>query len=80
MPKQSQKQPANQTQTWNYEATVAQLESIVQEIESGNLELAEVFDKFAWAVEALNDCENFLAEKQSQMIVSIKILEDESDF
>jgi exodeoxyribonuclease VII small subunit len=80
MPKKAKTNQINKIQQWNYEATVANLELIVQEIESGNLELAEVFDKFAWAVEALKDCEDFLAEKQGQMNILIETLEEESEF
>ncbi len=65
---------------WNYEATVSTLETIIDEIESGNLELAEVFDKFAWAVAALQECENFLAEKKKQMNLLIETLEDDAEF
>ncbi len=65
---------------WNYEATVSNLETIIYEIESGRLELAEVFDKFAWAVAALQECEDFLAEKKKQMNLLIETLEDDAEF
>jgi len=65
---------------WNYEQTVSNLEIIVQQIESGDLTLEEVFDKFAWAVAALQECEDFLSQKTSQMNLLIETLEDESDF
>ncbi|KOR37291.1 MULTISPECIES: exodeoxyribonuclease VII small subunit [Planktothricoides] len=65
---------------WNYEATVANLETIIDEIESGQLDLAEVFDKFAWAVAALQECEVFLSEKKKQMNLLIETLEDEAEF
>lgn len=80
MPKKSSSTKAAKTKKWNYESTVSNLETIVQEIESGDLELEEVFDKFSWAVAALQECENFLAEKTSQMNLLIETLEDESDF
>jgi exodeoxyribonuclease VII small subunit len=65
---------------WNYEATVANLETIINQIESGQLDLAEVFDKFAWAVAALQECEEFLADKKKQMNLLIETLEDDTDF
>lgn len=64
------------TKNWNYEATVNHLEKIIDEIESGQLELAEVFEK-AWAVAALQECEQFLTEKKKQMNLLIETLEDD---
>ena len=80
MPKKSTSTKSAQRKNWNYEETVSNLETIVQEIESGHLELAEVFDKFAWAIEALQDCEEFLSQKKQQMNLAIETLEDESEF
>ncbi|MEQ8971063.1 MAG: exodeoxyribonuclease VII small subunit [Coleofasciculus sp. C1-SOL-03] len=65
--------------SWNYEATVAQVETIIEQIERGELELAEVFDQFASAVEYLRQCEAFLQQRQQQMDVLIETLTDESD-
>jgi len=45
---------------WNYEAKVAEVEEIIAQIEAGKLELEEVFDQFATAVEYLRECESFL--------------------
>ena len=67
-------------QAWNYEATVAQVETIIKQIEAGELELAEVFEQFAVAVKYLNQCETFLTQRQQQMDVLIEELVDESDF
>lgn len=67
-------------ETWNYEATVAQVETIIQQIEAGELELAEVFEQFAAAVKSLRQCEAFLQERQQQMDLLIETLEEESDF
>jgi exodeoxyribonuclease VII small subunit len=64
----------------NYEATVKKVEEIVARIEAGELELAEVFDQFAEAVEYLRQCENFLAQRQKHMNLLIETLTDESDF
>ncbi|MEQ9357523.1 exodeoxyribonuclease VII small subunit [Coleofasciculus chthonoplastes] len=65
--------------SWNYEATVAQVETIIEQIERGELELAEVFDQFASAVEYLRQCEGFLQQRQQQMDLLIETLTDESD-
>lgn len=67
-------------QTWNYEATVAQVETIIEQIEAGELELAEVFEQFSAAVKYLRQCEDFLQERQQNMNLLIEILERESDF
>ncbi len=64
---------------WNYEATVKKVEEIMTRIEAGELELAEVFDQFAIAVEHLNQCETFLVQRQKQMDLLIETLE-ESEF
>lgn len=66
--------------TWNYEATVEQVETIIKQIEAGKLELAEVFEQFAAAVQYLHQCEVFLQARQQQMDLLIETLEEESDF
>ncbi|MGK7902547.1 MAG: exodeoxyribonuclease VII small subunit [Hormoscilla sp.] len=65
---------------WNYEATVAQVETIISQIEVGKLELADVFDQFADAIEYLHQCEQFLAERRQQMDLLMETLTDEPDF
>jgi exodeoxyribonuclease VII small subunit len=67
-------------ETWNYEATVARVETIIEQIEAGELELAEVFEQFAAAVKYLNQCEVFLQERQHRMDLLIETLTDEADF
>ncbi len=61
---------------WNYEATVNRVEEIMAQIEAGELELAEVFDQFAAAMEYLRQCETFLSQRQKQMDVLIETLTD----
>lgn len=67
-------------ETWNYETTVDQVETMIEQIETGELELAEVFQDFATAVQYLRQCEAFLAQRQKQMDLLIETLTDESDF
>ena len=62
---------------WNYEATVAQVESILSRIESGELDLADVFEQFSTAVRHLKQCEAFLAQRQKQVDLLIETLTDE---
>lgn len=67
------------SQSWNYETSVAQVETIIEQIEGGKLELAEVVDQFAIAVEQLRQCEKFISTKQQQMDLLIETLEDDAD-
>jgi len=62
---------------WNYEQTVMQVEAIVAQIESGELELADVFEQFSQAVIHLNQCEMFLREHQQAVDLLIQTLSDE---
>lgn len=65
---------------WNYEQTVAEVETIISQIEAGELDLAEVFDKFAVAVDYLRQCDRFLAQRRQQMDLLIETLADDPDF
>lgn len=62
------------SENWRYEATAVEIERIVTQIETGELELEEVFEQFAQAVEYLQQCETFLAERQSQVDLLIETL------
>jgi exodeoxyribonuclease VII small subunit len=64
---------------FNYEETVAKVEKIIHQIESGELDLATVFAEFQTAVASLQLCENFLQQKQQQMDLSIQTLEERSE-
>lgn len=61
--------------SWNYELAVARVEAIVEQIEAGDLELADLFDRFETAVAYLRQCEIFLKDKQQQMDLMVEILE-----
>jgi exodeoxyribonuclease VII small subunit len=65
---------------WNYEATVQEVEEIMARIESGELDLAQVFEQFGTAVEYLRQCEAFLSQRQRQMDLLIETLKDEPGF
>lgn len=65
--------------SWNYEETVAKVERIIAQIESGKLELAEVFDEFAAAVDYLRQCETFLQERKQKMDLLIETLEGDAE-
>lgn len=61
---------------WNYEATVTKVEWIIAQIESGELDLADVFDQFATAAAHLQQCETFLIQRQQQMELLVETLDD----
>jgi exodeoxyribonuclease VII small subunit len=71
MAKSKAKQPI---ENWNYEATVDRVEEILEAIEGGDLELAEVFSQFAVGVDYLNQCESFLAQQQEQVELLLETL------
>ncbi len=62
---------------WSYETKVNEIEEIITRIEAGELELEEVFDQFASAVESLRQCESFLQQRQQQVDLLIETLNDE---
>ncbi len=64
-------------EVWNYEAKVAEIEGIIARIEAGELDLADVFEKFAKAVEYLGECESFLQQRQQQVDLLIETLDGE---
>ncbi|MBE9031198.1 exodeoxyribonuclease VII small subunit [filamentous cyanobacterium LEGE 11480] len=68
------KSPAKE---WNYETTVSEIESILNLIESGEMDLADVFEQFSTAIAQLKECEKFLGERQQQVDLLIETLTDE---
>lgn len=67
-----------QPEPWSYEDTVATIEAIIADLESGRLPLAEVLTQFEQAVQALRQCETYLGEKRSQVDILIETLTDAS--
>lgn len=61
----------------SYEVKIAEIETIITRIESGELELADVFTEFATAVEYLKECESFLQQRQQQVDLLIETLQDD---
>lgn len=76
MAKRSKSEEAATDPNWRYEASVGEVERIIQAIEGGDLDLAEVFEQFSTAVQHLNQCEAFLSQQQQQMAVLIETLQD----
>ncbi|WP_299485422.1 exodeoxyribonuclease VII small subunit [Acaryochloris sp. IP29b_bin.137] len=65
---------------WRYEDTIREVETIINDIETGQLDLADVFERFTTAITYLRQCEMFLADRQGQMELLIEELGDETDF
>ncbi len=62
---------------FDYEKTVINIQDIITEIESGQLTLEEVFEKFSVAVADLQKCEDFLTKSQQKIDLLIETLEDD---
>lgn len=60
---------------FNYEETIASVEAMIGQIESGSLTLEEVFEQFAQASDALVQCEAFLKGGKERMDLLIEVLE-----
>ncbi len=66
--------------TWNYEASVAEIEALIEKIESGDLPLEIVFSEFEIAVKQIQHCEQFLDQGVKRMELLIETLDDDLDF
>ena len=66
---------SNASAAWSYEASVARIETLIQQLEAGELPLADVFTQFEEAVTTLKQCETYLEEKQQQVDLLIETLE-----
>lgn len=53
------------------------IEQIINRIERGEMELADIFDQFAIAVEHLHQCESFLTYHRQQVDLLIETLSDD---
>jgi exodeoxyribonuclease VII small subunit len=72
--------PAKKAKSWNYEETVAKIEEIIHQIESGSLPLEGVFEQFGIAVERLQQCEAFLERGKSRLNLLVEQLDGELEF
>ena len=72
--------PKQSSSSWNYEATVAEVEAIIASIESGDLPLETVFSNFEKAVQQIHQCEQFLNQGKQRMNLLIETLEDDLEF
>ena len=76
MPTNSKKKNNARPADWRYEETVTQIESIIEQIETGALELEDVFEQFSQAMAYLQQCDQFLNERQAQMELLVETLGD----
>lgn len=76
MPPKAQSRQAEQPMNldWSYETAIAEVETIINRLEAGELPLAKIFEQFQTAVEALAQCETFLQEKQAQVDLLVQTL------
>jgi len=61
---------------WCYEDTLARVEDITGQLETGDLSLADIFEQFSEAVIALQQCDQFLQAKQVEATLLIETLVD----
>lgn len=64
---------------WQYENEVTAIETIIEQIESGDLPLETVFEEFAIAVEKLQACEKFLKQGKDRLTLLVETLNDDPD-
>ena len=56
----------------NFEATMQKLETIVQELENGNLNLDDSIKKFEEGIKLSKDASNYLEEAEKKITVLVK--------
>ncbi|MEL6157902.1 MAG: exodeoxyribonuclease VII small subunit [Cyanobacteria bacterium J06554_11] len=80
-PKKTSDKNSELPDDWSYEDTLTRIDAITRQLETGEMPLADVFDQFAEAVTALQQCDRFLQSKQKQATLMIETLigEDEPD-
>lgn len=66
--------PKSATPPKSFEAAVAEIESIVQEMESGNLPLEDALARYQRGINLLRHCQTTLSDAEQR----IKVLEGES--
>lgn len=64
-------------EAWQYETAVRKIETILSDLESGEMPLAEIFEQFEQAAAELKRCDRFLREKQQQAQLLIETLADD---
>ena len=75
----SKKKPAALPKDWSYEDTLARIEEITAQLETGDMPLADVFEQFSEAVGSLKQCDRFLQAKQKDAALLIETLVDNNE-
>ena len=73
------KKTSKQKSTWKYEETVEKIEEIIDQIETGSLDLENVFERFSEATSYLKECDQFLSERQGKIELLIETLGDSAN-
>jgi exodeoxyribonuclease VII small subunit len=55
---------------------MAEVEMIVRQLETGDLDLDQAFDQFTTAVDRLQQCDRFLRDRQAQVSLAIETLDN----
>jgi exodeoxyribonuclease VII small subunit len=74
------KKKAATPEAWNYESTVEKIEDILHLMESGDMNLSDLFEQFGVAAEYLKECDRFLTSQHTQVDLTIEYLTDDPDF
>ena len=72
----SKKKAPTLPKDWSYEETLARIEEITTQLETGEMPLADVFEQFSEAVGSLKQCDQFLQAKQKDAALLIETLVD----
>lgn len=75
-PKKVPALPSALPKDWSYEDTLARIEDITAQLETGDMPLADVFEQFGEAVGSLKQCDQFLQDKQKEATLLIEMLVD----
>lgn len=62
----------------DYETTVTEIEAAIAQIETGELPLEDVFERFEGAIAQLKDCEEFLQRGKDRMALAVETLSEET--
>lgn len=71
----AQPSPPETAPDWHYETAMAEVEAIVRQLETGDLDLDQAFDQFTTAVDRLQQCDRFLRDRQAQVSLAIETLD-----
>lgn len=61
---------------WRYETALGEVEAIVRQLETGDLDLDLAFEQFTIAVARLQQCDHFLRDRQDQVTLAIETLDN----